>query len=111
MLDEQGVDQEGVPSLFTAIVLLPAQIVRTGRRVISRIMNDNRWLKDLFRSLGAPAQALYYLAKQNDPDPHHNLWPQEANSAPLLPPSATSARRRTPKVAFQPIMLQHRAAR
>ena len=31
-----------------AIVLLPAQIVRTGRRVIYRIMNYNRWLKDLF---------------------------------------------------------------
>ena len=31
-----------------AIVLLPAQIVRTGRRVIYRSMNYNRWLKDLF---------------------------------------------------------------
>ena len=31
-----------------AIVLLPAQIVRTGRRVIYRIMNYNSWLKDLF---------------------------------------------------------------
>ena len=31
-----------------AIVLLPAQIGRTGRRVIYRIMNYNRWLKDLF---------------------------------------------------------------
>ena len=31
-----------------AIVLLPAQIVRTGRRVIYRIMSYNRWLKDLF---------------------------------------------------------------
>jgi hypothetical protein len=31
-----------------AIILLPAQIVRTGRRVIYRIMSYNRWLKDLF---------------------------------------------------------------
>ena len=30
-----------------AIVLLPAQIVRTGRRVIYRTMSYNRWLKDL----------------------------------------------------------------
>jgi hypothetical protein len=31
-----------------ATVLLPAQIVRTGRRVIYRIMSYNSWLKDLF---------------------------------------------------------------
>jgi hypothetical protein len=31
-----------------AIVLLPAQIVRTGRRVVYRIMSYNGWLKDLF---------------------------------------------------------------
>jgi hypothetical protein len=31
-----------------AIVLLPAQIVRTGRRVIYRIMSYNGWLNDLF---------------------------------------------------------------
>jgi hypothetical protein len=31
-----------------AIVLLPAQIVRSGRRVIYRIMSYNSWLKDLF---------------------------------------------------------------
>ena len=31
-----------------AIVLLPAQIVRTGRRVIYRIMSYHSWLKDLF---------------------------------------------------------------
>jgi hypothetical protein len=36
------------PRFLHAIVLLPAQIVRTGRRVIYRIMNYNRWLKDLF---------------------------------------------------------------
>ena len=35
-----------------AIVLLPAQIVRTGRRVIYRIMSYNRWLKDLFAAWG-----------------------------------------------------------
>jgi hypothetical protein len=31
-----------------AIILLPAQIVRTGRRIIYRIMSYNSWLKDLF---------------------------------------------------------------
>jgi hypothetical protein len=31
-----------------AIVLLPAQIVRSGRRIIYRIMGYNRWLKDFF---------------------------------------------------------------
>jgi len=31
-----------------SVVLLPAQIVRTGRRIIYRIMNYNGWLKDLF---------------------------------------------------------------
>ena len=31
-----------------SIILLPAQIVRTGRRIIYRIMNYNGWLKDLF---------------------------------------------------------------
>ena len=45
-----------------AIVLLPAQIVRTGRRVIYRIMSYNRWLKDLFAAW-SPAPALCYLAK------------------------------------------------
>ena len=34
--------------LLHAIVLLPAQIVRTARRVIYRIMSYNRWLKHLF---------------------------------------------------------------
>ena len=41
-------DQDGVSAFLHAIVLLPAQIVRTGRRVIDRIMSYNRWLKDLF---------------------------------------------------------------
>jgi hypothetical protein len=30
------------------IVLLPAQIVRSGRRIIYRIMGYNEWLKDFF---------------------------------------------------------------
>jgi hypothetical protein len=34
------------PRFLHAIVLLPAQIVRTGRRVIYRIMSYNGWLKD-----------------------------------------------------------------
>ena len=36
------------PRFLHAIVLLPAQIVRTGRRIIYRIMSYNRWLKELF---------------------------------------------------------------
>lgn len=31
-----------------AIVLLPAQIVRSGRRIIYRILGYNHWLKDFF---------------------------------------------------------------
>ena len=31
-----------------AIVWLPAQIVRSGRRIIYRILGYNGWLKDLF---------------------------------------------------------------
>jgi hypothetical protein len=31
-----------------AIILLPAQIVRTGRRIIYRILSYNRWMKDFF---------------------------------------------------------------
>jgi hypothetical protein len=31
-----------------AIVLVPAQIVRTGRRIVWRILSYNRWMKDLF---------------------------------------------------------------
>jgi len=35
-------------SFLQAIVLLPAQIVRTARRIIWRILSYNRWLRDLF---------------------------------------------------------------
>jgi hypothetical protein len=35
-------------SFLQAIVLLPAQIVRTARRIIWRILSYNRWLTDLF---------------------------------------------------------------
>ena len=31
-----------------AIVLLPAQIVRSGRKIIYRIMGYNHWLRDFF---------------------------------------------------------------
>jgi hypothetical protein len=34
------------------IVLVPAQIVRSGRRIIYRIMGYNGWLKELLRYLG-----------------------------------------------------------
>lgn len=31
-----------------AIILLPTQIIRTGRRIVYRILSYNRWLKDFF---------------------------------------------------------------
>lgn len=41
-----------------SIILLPAQIVRTGRKIIYRILNYNRWTKDFF----AAWEALRHLA-------------------------------------------------
>ena len=35
-------------SFLGAIVLLPCQIVRTGRRIVWRILNYTPWLRDLF---------------------------------------------------------------
>ena len=35
-------------SFLEAIIQIPAQIVRTARRIIYRVMGYNRWLKDLF---------------------------------------------------------------
>jgi hypothetical protein len=35
-------------SFLAAIMLLPAQIIRTGRKIIYRILGYNSWLKDLF---------------------------------------------------------------
>ena len=35
-------------SFLTAILLIPAQIIRTGRKIIYRILGYNRWLKDFF---------------------------------------------------------------
>jgi hypothetical protein len=35
-------------SFLQAIMLVPCQIVRTGRRIVWKILNYNRWLKDLF---------------------------------------------------------------
>ena len=35
-------------SFLQAIMLLPCQIVRTGRRIVWRILTYSRWLKDLF---------------------------------------------------------------
>jgi hypothetical protein len=50
-----------------AIVLLPAQIVRSGRKIIYRIMGDNSWLKDFFTAWEnlrrmAPAGLFYQCA-------------------------------------------------
>ena len=35
-------------SFLQAILLLPVQIIRTGRRIVWRILSYNRWLSDLF---------------------------------------------------------------
>ena len=35
-------------SFLAAVLLLPAQIIRTGRKIIYRILGYNGWLKDLF---------------------------------------------------------------
>jgi hypothetical protein len=35
-------------SFLGAVLLLPTQIIRTGRKIIYRILGYNRWLKDLF---------------------------------------------------------------
>ena len=35
-------------TFLQAIVLLPCQIARTGRRIVWRILSYNRWLVDLF---------------------------------------------------------------
>ena len=35
-------------TFLQALILVPAQIVRTGRKVIYRIQSYNGWLKDLF---------------------------------------------------------------
>ena len=34
--------------VLQAIILLPAQIIRTGRKIVYRLMRYNRWLKDFF---------------------------------------------------------------
>jgi hypothetical protein len=46
--DGVGVNQDGVSRFLHAIVLLPAQIVRSGRKIIYRIMGYNSWLRDFF---------------------------------------------------------------
>ncbi len=35
-------------SFLAAVLLLPAQIIQTGRKIIYRILSYNRWLKDFF---------------------------------------------------------------
>ena len=35
-------------SFLGAILLLPAQIIRTGRKIIYRILGYNGWIKDFF---------------------------------------------------------------
>jgi hypothetical protein len=35
-------------SFLAAVLLLPAQIIRAGRKIIYRILGYNRWLKDFF---------------------------------------------------------------
>src|ERR1700752_5280994 len=57
--------------------------------------------------MGASALAPCHLAKQNYPDIHYNLCQQKVNHAPISATIRPSARRRTLKFAFQPVMLQH----
>ncbi len=33
---------------LSTMILIPCQIVRTGRKIIYKILSYNRWLKDLF---------------------------------------------------------------
>jgi hypothetical protein len=35
-------------SFLQAIIMLPAQIIRTGRKIVYRILSYNRWLRDIF---------------------------------------------------------------
>ena len=35
-------------TFLQALILIPAQVIRTGRKVIYRVMNYNPWLKDFF---------------------------------------------------------------
>jgi hypothetical protein len=35
-------------TFLQAIILLPAQIIQTGRKIVYRILSYNRWLKDFF---------------------------------------------------------------
>jgi len=35
-------------SFLAAVLLLPAQIIRAGRKIIYRLLGYNRWLKDFF---------------------------------------------------------------
>jgi len=40
-------------TFVSAIINIPAQIIRTGRRIIFRLLSWNPWEKILFRFLGA----------------------------------------------------------
>jgi len=35
-------------TFLNAIILIPAQIIRSGRKIIYRLLGYNRWLEDLF---------------------------------------------------------------
>jgi hypothetical protein len=55
------------------------------------------------RDLGAPALApCHHLAKQNDPDQHHNLCQQEANYVPIPPQSASRLETECPNLHSNP---------
>ena len=109
-----GVDQDGVSALLHAIVLLPAQIVRTGRRVIYRIMSYNRWLKDLFAVWEHLRRLRCHLAKKTN-QIHPTTCVHMRRTMPRYCDNRPSARRQMPQFAFKPtfelLMLRHRAAR
>ena len=103
--EDQSVSKMEFRRFVHAILLLPAQIVRTGRRVIYRIMGYNPWVKDLFAAWGHLRRLCAHLAKQNDPDPHHNSCQHEANSAPIPPQAAFGVRCPAPKLELVSLIL------
>ena len=43
-----GVGEDEFRSFLAAVLLLPTQIIRTGRKIIYRILGYNGWLRDFF---------------------------------------------------------------
>ena len=96
-----------------AIVLLPAQIVRTGRRVVYRIVASSITGGSRISSQpGSTCAGSVLLSKAKRSSSHTTTCVNKRRTlSPILPQSPPSARYRTPKFAFEPLMLQHRAVR